>query len=73
VVERELILRKLAELELYLRQVGEFQAITVEQYRSDWKAQRIIERTLQLAFETCADIANHVIADRRLDVPSTYA
>lgn len=71
-VERELVLRKLAELERYLRQVSEFRDITVEQYRDDWKAQRIIERTLQLAFETCADLANHIIADRGLDVPSTY-
>lgn len=72
-VDRELVLRKLAELELYLLQVAEFQGITAKQYRDDWKAQRIIERTLQLAFETCVDIANHVIADRRLEVPSTYA
>ena len=72
-VERELVLRKLAELELYLRQVSEFREITVERYREDWKVQRIVERTLQMAFETCADVANHVIADRKLEVPSTYA
>jgi uncharacterized protein YutE (UPF0331/DUF86 family) len=72
-VDRELLLRKLAELELYLKQVSEFRMLTVEQYRTDWKAQRIVERTLQMAFETCADIANHVIADRRLEVPNTYA
>lgn len=72
-VERELVLRKLAELELYLRQVSEYRDLTVEQYREDWKVQRIVERTLQMAFETCADIANHVIADRKLELPSTYA
>lgn len=32
-----------------------------------------MERTLQLAIEVCADIANHVIADRRLRIPATYA
>jgi uncharacterized protein YutE (UPF0331/DUF86 family) len=73
VVERELVLRKLAELELYLRQVSEYREITVERYQKDWKVQRIVERTLQMAFETCADVANHVIADRKLEVPSTYA
>ena len=72
-VDRELVLRKLAELELYLRQVSEFRKITVEQYARDWKAQRIIERTLQMAIEVCADVANHVISDRRLKIPSTYA
>lgn len=72
-VERELLLRKLAELERYVQQVSEYRALTVEQYRNDWKVQRIVERTLQLAFESCADIANHVIADRGLEVPHTYA
>lgn len=32
-----------------------------------------MERTLQLAIEVCLDIANHVIAARRLRVPATYA
>jgi uncharacterized protein YutE (UPF0331/DUF86 family) len=73
VVERELILRKLAELERYVQQASEYRDLRVEQYRDDWKVQRIVERTLQLAFETCADLANHVIADRNLDVPHTYA
>ncbi len=72
-VDRDLILRKLADLELYVSQVSEYRDITVEQYRRDWKIQRIVERTLQMAIETCADIANHVIADRGLRVPATYA
>ncbi len=72
-VDRELMLRKLADLEEYVRQVSEFQAVTVEEYRRDWKVQRIVERTLQMAIEVCLDIANHVIADRRLRVPGTYA
>ncbi len=72
-VDRELMLRKLADLEEYVRQVSEFQAVTLEEYRRDWKIQRIIERTLQMAIEVCVDIANHVIADRRLRIPQTYA
>jgi uncharacterized protein YutE (UPF0331/DUF86 family) len=73
VVDRDLILRKLAELELYTRQLSEYRTLSPEQYAEDWKTQRIVERTLQMAIETCADVANHVIADRSLDVPSTYA
>jgi uncharacterized protein YutE (UPF0331/DUF86 family) len=68
-----LILRKLADLDQYLDQVSEYRNITVEEYRKDWKTQRIVERTLQLAIEVCLDIANHVIADRRLRVPATHA
>ncbi len=72
-VDRDLILRKLADMDQYVRQVSEYRDITVEQYRRDWKPQRIIERTLQLAIEVCVDIANHVIADHGLRVPTTYA
>ena len=72
-VDRELILRKLTDLEQYATQVEEFRGITPEAYRSDWKTQRIVERTLQMAIEACADVANHIIADRNLRMPSTYA
>ena len=73
VVDRDLILRKLGDLDQYLVQVSEYRGITVERDREDWKIQRIVERTLQLAIEVCLDIANHVIADRGLRVPATYA
>lgn len=72
-VDRDLVLRKVADLDQYLGQVSEYQDITVEQYRGDWKTQRIVERTLQMAIEVCLDIATHVIADRGLRVPTTYA
>jgi len=73
VVDKDLILRKLADLDQYVRQVSEYRGIAVEDYRKEWKIQRIVERTLQLAIEVCLDIANHVIADRNLRVPATYA
>lgn len=72
-VDRDLILRKLADLDQYVDQVSEYRNIMVGEYRKDWKTQRIVERTLQLAIEVCLDIANHVIADRRLRVPATHA
>jgi len=73
VVDRDLILRKLADLDQYVSQVSDYRAVTVEEYRRDWKTQRIVERTLQIAVEVCVDIATHVIADRALKVPTTYA
>jgi uncharacterized protein YutE (UPF0331/DUF86 family) len=73
VVDRDLVLRKLADLERYVGQVSEYRDITAERYREDWRTQRIVERTLQMAIEVCVDVANHVIADRGLRVPETYA
>jgi uncharacterized protein YutE (UPF0331/DUF86 family) len=73
VVDQSLIRRKLADLDRYLGQLAEYRDVTLDDYRSDWKTQRIVERTLQIAIEACVDVAEHVIADRRLRVPATYA
>ena len=72
-VDRDLLRRKLAELSEYVTQVSEYRDLTAERYRADWKTQRIVERTLQMAIESCVDIASHVLADRRLRAPATYA
>ena len=72
-VDKALILRKLAELEVYHGQIKEYDDIPVDQYMSDWKIQRIIERTLQMMIETCADIAGHIISDKGYRVPKSYA
>ena len=72
-VDETLILRKLADLDEYNRQVREYEQITVAQYLDDWKIQRIVERTLQMMIETCLDIASHIIADKELRVPMSYS
>ena len=72
-VDEILILRKLSELDEYHRQIKEYDNITVAQYSDDWKIQRIVERTLQMMIETCADIASHIIADKGFRVPKSYS
>jgi len=72
-VDKTLILRKLSELDEYYRQIKEYEKITIGQYSSDWKIQRIIERTLQMMIETCVDIASHIIADKGYRVPKSYS
>jgi uncharacterized protein YutE (UPF0331/DUF86 family) len=72
-VDRTLVLRKISELERYRDQVREFSSITLSDYKADWKTQRIVERTLQMMIETCVDIAGHIISDRGMRTPSSYA
>jgi len=72
-VDEMLILRKLTELEEYTSQIQGFRSISVEEYRNDWKLQRIIERTLQMMIETCVDIAGHLISDNKFRIPDSYA
>lgn len=72
-VDRDLILRKVADVEQYLQQLAGYRQIDADAYRSDWKTQRIVERTLHLTIEACMDVADHIVADRRLRVPETGA
>ena len=72
-VDKTLILRKLADLESYIDQISEFKLLTVRDYRSDWKIQRIIERTLHLMIELCIDVGGHIISDKKLRIPDSYA
>ena len=72
-VDEALILRKLADLDQYYSQLNEYENTTADQYSDDWKIQRIIERTLQMMIETCADIAGHIIADKGFRIPKSYA
>ncbi|MBU1713197.1 MAG: DUF86 domain-containing protein [Proteobacteria bacterium] len=72
-VDKTVILRKLSELETYLKQIREFAGMPLQVYNADWRTQRIVERTLQMMIETCADIANHIVSDRGMRVPTGYA
>lgn len=66
-------MRKLADLERYLGQLAPYRDVDLDTYRGDWKTQRIIERTLHLAIESCMDVADHLVADKRLRVPESGA
>lgn len=72
-VDGTLMLKKLTQLEEYVTQIEEYRALSVEQYKNDWKIQRIIERTLQMMIETCVDIAGHIISDAKFRIPNSYA
>lgn len=72
-VDKTVIMRKLSELDTYLKQIREFTGMTLQDYISDWRTQRIVERTLQMMIETCADIANHIVSDRGMRAPTGYA
>ena len=72
-VDRDLVRRRLSLLDTYLQQLAPYRGIDQVAYEHDWKTQRVVERTLHLAIETCMDVADHIVADRRLRVPETGA
>jgi uncharacterized protein YutE (UPF0331/DUF86 family) len=72
-VDKTLILRKLSEVDQYLLQVKEYSGVSMEEYESSWKTQRIVERTLQMMIENCVDIAGHIISDTGFRTPTSYS
>ena len=72
-VDKNLIGRKLADMDTYLGQIREYKNVSLSAYKKDWKVQRIVERTLQMLIETCIDIANHIISDSDMRMPVNYA
>ena len=72
-VDRDLVLRKIADIERYMGELFEYRSLDPGAYAADWQTQRIVERTLHLAIEACMDVADHLVADRRLPVPETAA
>lgn len=71
-VDKTLILKKLSNVDEYLKQIKEFSDISVKDYDANWKIQRIVERTLQIMIESCLDVAGHIISDAGFRVPETY-
>lgn len=59
---QEVIASKLKILSEYYRQLRFYDNLSLDDYKDDWKIQRIVERTLHLAIECCLDIANHIIS-----------
>jgi len=72
-VDETLILRKLSDLESFIEQMSEYKSLAAKEYQSDWKIQRIVDRTLHLMIEICIDICGHIISDRKLRIPDSYA
>lgn len=72
-VDKLLIGRKLAEMETYLSQIKGFSKVSVAEYKRNWKTQRIVERTLQIMIELCIDVANHLVSDKGMRLPTGYA
>ncbi|MFC1590893.1 DUF86 domain-containing protein [Thermodesulfobacteriota bacterium] len=72
-VDKTLVLRKFAELDEYLKQISEYEMLGADEYSENWKAQRIIDRTLHMMIEVCLDIAGHIISDKAFRVPANCA
>jgi len=70
VLDKSVIMARLASLDRYVSRLRRFESISLEAYLSDYDTQAIVERNLQLAIQVCMDIANYIIARGRLTFPA---
>jgi uncharacterized protein YutE (UPF0331/DUF86 family) len=68
VTDAELIAKKLASIETYVR---ELRTADPTRIAVDLREERFVEHTLQIAIQATLDVASHVISDERLGEPRT--
>ena len=71
-VDREVFDRRLARLELLVRDLRRLAPVGLKEFLADRGLQAQAERWLQLAAEAALDLAHHLIADRGWRTPATY-
>jgi len=69
--DNDIIKNRLLKLEEYLNDLQEYQDISFNEYEDNKIIRRFVERTLQLAIESCLDIGSHIIAEQRWGIPDT--
>lgn len=67
--DAELVARKLALIETYVRQLR--QEARPERMGDDLKEERFIVHTVQLAAQAAIDAASHIVSDERLGEPES--
>lgn len=68
-VDREIITEKIKFLAEYIADLEEERNFSLNEFISNKKLRRYVERTFQLAIECCLDIGSHIISSERLREP----
>ncbi|MHC1591365.1 MAG: type VII toxin-antitoxin system HepT family RNase toxin [Candidatus Helarchaeales archaeon] len=66
------IIDHVQELEQSLSDWERYQKITLEEFRNSRDTQNMVLHALLISIQSAIDIANHVIAENKLNRPSTY-
>ncbi|MFZ5651838.1 MAG: type VII toxin-antitoxin system HepT family RNase toxin [Bacillota bacterium] len=69
-LDKSVIMARLARLDEYAARLRRFEGVNLEEYTGDYDIQAIVERNLQLAIQVCMDIANYIIARKKLSFPA---
>jgi uncharacterized protein YutE (UPF0331/DUF86 family) len=67
-IDKSLILAKAGRVDDHLRRIREKRSVTVDEFLRDRDRQESILFNLQMAIQSCIDIAAHIISDEELGV-----
>lgn len=67
--DRELVAKKLAEIETYVHELRTMSRLS--EIEHDVREERFVAHTLQLAIQAVLDVASHIVSDGRLGEPAT--
>ena len=70
-IEKDLVLAKAGKVDSHLRRIREKKAVTLEEFLGDLDRQESILFNMQMAIQSCIDIAAHVISDEEMGVPGS--
>jgi len=70
-IDKDLILAKAGKVDSHLRRIREKKAVTLEEFLGDLDRQESILFNMQMAIQSCIDIAAHVISDEEMGVPGS--
>lgn len=68
-VDIGLVRRKLVLLENYKRELAKLPDKSLVEFRKDFALQKAVEKILEEMIQVCIDIAKHIIADEKLQIP----
>jgi len=71
VVDRAVIRTKLSFADARLNELGSHGKVSLERFQNDPTVQAAILHHLQVAIQSCMDIASHIVADEGLGIPGT--
>lgn len=71
-VDRVLMERILSDIKSNVKDLRDASDITWENYKTNKRSRRFVERTLHILIEACIDAAQHIIADEQLREPDSY-
>jgi uncharacterized protein YutE (UPF0331/DUF86 family) len=72
-VNQDIVLRLLASIEGFVNDLRQADDISHERFLQDIRAQRFVERTLQIAVEASMDVTHHIISDEKWREPDSFA